>query len=87
MKFANDPKGVEFDIITKDFIVETKPALKSIESSFRKQAKRIFEAAIETNKKVYFHFEGEPAGEVIKKLSEYAIRYNVEMIIDIKPLD
>ena len=85
MKFSNDKFGKEFDIINEKFIIETKPALRSIKSSFRKQAKRAFEAAQQTGRKVYFHFEGEPAAEIINKLNKYQTRYGIEMIIDTKP--
>ena len=87
MKFSNDPLGKEFDIINKEFIIETKPALRSIGSAFRQQAKRTFEAAKQTGRKVYFHFDGQPSSEIISKLNKYQKKYSIEMIIDTKPLD
>ncbi|MDH3976767.1 MAG: hypothetical protein OEV42_21095, partial [Deltaproteobacteria bacterium] len=84
--FASDPIGREFDVISDQFIAQTKPALRKVGTKFRKQAKATFEAAKETNKKVYFHFEGQPSKEVLNKISEYADRYGVEYIIDTKTL-
>jgi hypothetical protein len=82
MKFSNDPYGKEFDVISDEYIAEAKPALKSIDHGFRKQAKEAFEAAKQTGRKVYYHFNGTPCRDVIKKLYEYAKRYGVEVVID-----
>ena len=82
MAFSNDPILKEFDVISDEFIAETKPDLNSIGQPFRKQAKRAFEAAKQTGRKVYFHFNGEPCRDILKKLHEYQKRYGVEMIID-----
>ncbi len=85
--FSNDPFKKEFDIITKDYIVETKPALRSIKQDFRDQAKAIFEAAKQTGRKVYFHFNGKPCADVINKLEKYERRYGIKLVIDTKPLN
>ncbi|WP_339364313.1 restriction endonuclease fold toxin, partial [Vallitalea maricola] len=86
MKFSNDPKGKEFDAISDIFIGETKPALQTYNKSVRNQMKAAFEAAQQTDRKVYYHFEGQPAQSVIDKLYEYSNRYKIEVIIDTKPL-
>ena len=49
--------------------------------------KATFEAAKETNRSVYYHFEGEPAKSVINKLNEYSNHYDVKVIIDTKLLN
>ncbi|GAE05128.1 restriction endonuclease fold toxin [Paenibacillus sp. JCM 10914] len=52
----------------------------------RDQMKATFEAAEQTGKKVYYHFEGEPAQSVIDKLHEYSQRYGIDVHIDTDPL-
>ncbi|MNP86779.1 hypothetical protein D3C76_1872260 [compost metagenome] len=59
--------------------------MNSLSSQFREQAKATIEAAIETGRKAYFHFERAPADKVIRQLREYEKRYEVEIIIDISP--
>ncbi|CAI6080004.1 hypothetical protein PAECIP112173_02764 [Paenibacillus sp. JJ-100] len=86
VKFKNDPKGREFDTVSDEYIAQTKPPLNSLDKQFRKQAKATIEAAIETGKKAYFHFEGKPDDRVLRQLDEYANRYKVEIVIDTKPL-
>jgi len=76
----------EFDVISDEFIGQTKPALSSLSQNFREQAKATFQAALETGRKVYYHFDGKPVQQVIDKLNEYARRYGIELVIDIKPL-
>jgi len=84
--FSNDPIKKEFDVISNEFIAEAKPAMQSIKPEFRQQAKRAFEAARQTGRKVYFHFNGEPCRDIIRKLQEYQRRYGIEMIIDTEVL-
>lgn len=86
MKFSNDPNGREFDTVSDKYIAQTKPPLKTLDKQFRKQAKAIIKAAIETGKEAYFHFEGVPDDRVLRQLKEYAERYRVEIIIDTEPL-
>ncbi|SMF90179.1 Uncharacterized conserved protein YukE [Paenibacillus uliginis N3/975] len=86
VKFSNDPNRREFDTISDQYIAQTKPPLNSLDKQFRKQAKATIEAAIETGRKAYFHFEGKPDDRVLRQLKEYAERYGVEIIIDTKPL-
>ena len=64
--FSNDPIRKEFDVISNEFIAETKEAMCSSKPAFRNQAKRAFEAARQTNRKVYFHFNGMPCRDVIR---------------------
>lgn len=85
MIFNNDPKGREFDVISDQYIGQTKTSMNSLSSQFREQAKATIEAAIETGRQAYFHFESAPADKVIRQLREYEKRYNVEIIIDISP--
>jgi hypothetical protein len=85
MIFNNDPKGREFDVISDQYIGQTKTSMNSLSSQFREQAKATIEAAIETGRQAYFHFETAPADKVIRQLREYEKRYDVEIIIDISP--
>lgn len=85
MIFNNDPKGREFDTVSDMYIGQTKTSMNSLSSQFREQAKATIEAAIETGRKAYFHFERAPADKVIRQLREYEKRYEVEIIIDISP--
>lgn len=85
--FENDPKKREFDAVSKDYIAQTKPALKTLNASVRNQMKASFEAAQQTGRKVYYHFEGEPAKSVIDKLYEYGKRYGVDVVIDTNPFN
>lgn len=79
--FRNNP-NIEYDAISDEFIGQHKPALKAnIGSSFKKQAKRTFEVAKETGRKVIYRFDSEPAPEVITKLNEYSERYGVELVV------
>lgn len=86
MIFNNDPKGREFDVISEQYIGQTKTSMNSLSSQFREQAKATIEASIETGGKAYFHFETAPADKVIRQLKEYEKRYNVEIVIDISSL-
>ena len=85
VRFSNDIR--EFDVINDLYVAQTKPALKQLNAAVRKQMKATFEAAKETNRTVYYHFEGQPATSVINKLNEYSNRYGVKVVIDTKPLN
>ena len=76
-------KNVEFDAISKEYVGQAKPGLQSISKKFRKQAKNTFEAAKSTGRKVYYEFETKPAEDVISKLKEYSLEYDVELTIEI----
>ena len=82
VKFENDPDMREFDAVSDDYIAQAKPANFQINKKFRSQAKATFEAAKQTGRKVYFHFDGPPEEGVIKKIHEYESRYGIEAKID-----
>lgn len=86
MKFDSDPIGREFDAISDEYVAQTKPALQQVNKKVRDQMKATFEAAEQTGRRVYYHFEGEPAQSVIDKLHEYSQRYGIEVHIDTDPL-
>ncbi|WP_258394692.1 restriction endonuclease fold toxin [Paenibacillus sp. MDMC362] len=86
MKFDSDPIGREFDAISDEYVAQTKPALQQVNKKVRDQMKATFEAAEQTGRKVYYHFEGEPAQSVIDKLHEYSQRYGIEVHVDTDPL-
>ncbi|MEU0873452.1 restriction endonuclease fold toxin [Nocardia brasiliensis] len=85
VKFSNDPKGREFDVVSDEYIGQAKPGGTQLGSTLRNQGKRSFEAAQATGRKVYYHFNGEPGLGVIDKLYEYSARYGVEIVIDTTP--
>ncbi|MBJ7540053.1 restriction endonuclease fold toxin [Marinomonas transparens] len=85
VRFKNDPVGKEFDAVSDQYIAEAKPAFKSFGKDERIQAKRAFEAAKETGRDVYYHFNGEPGSSVIRQLEEYSKRYDIKVVIDTKP--
>ncbi len=85
VRFAND--GREFDSMSDIYIAQTKPALQQINKSVRDQMKATFEAAKDSNRSVYYHFEGQPSESVINKLNKYSNRYGVKVVIDTKPLN
>ena len=85
--FENDPAKREFDAVSKKYVAQTKPAVMTLGKAFREQMKATFTAAKETGRKVYYHFEGNPAKSVINKLHDYSKRYGVDVVIDIEPLN
>ena len=44
------------------------------------------EAAKETGRQPYFHFEGETGADIVKKMNKYAERYGVMPAIGHKPV-
>ena len=86
VRFSTDSLAREFDTISKEYIAQTKPALQALNKNVRNQMKATFEAAKETGRKVYYHFEGTPGQPVMDKLSEYSKRYGIDVIIDTNPL-
>ena len=86
VRFEHDTSFREFDAISSEYIAQAKPALSSANPAVKDQMKASFEAAIATNKKVYYQFEGVPAQSVIDKLMEYSERYGIEVVIDTTPL-
>ena len=87
VKFSNDPAGREFDAISDEYIAQAKPVLKTIGKSWRNQTKATFEAAVETGRRPYFQFQGEPEAAFLSKIAEYEARYGVKAVIDIEPLN
>ncbi|MGW6249382.1 putative T7SS-secreted protein [Streptomyces roseolus] len=86
-RFANDPDGREFDAISDEYVAQAKPADFTLNKKFRKQAQATFEAALQSGRTPYFHFDGPPGPGVIDKLQEYGRRYGVEPVIDTTPLE
>jgi hypothetical protein len=85
VRFAGDATGREFDAVSELYVAQTKPAGFQLGSAFRNQAKATFEAALNTGRTPYFHFEGEPGAGVINKLLEYGNRYGIDPVIDTVP--
>ena len=84
-RFPSDPNK-EFDAISKDYVAESKGANFTGGKQWRNQAKLAFQAAQETGRTPYFHFNGPPGPKVYEALARYAERYMIEPIIDITPL-
>ena len=57
VKFTNDSKAREFDAVSNEYIAQSKPALGTLNKGVREQLKATFEAAKQTNKKVYYQFD------------------------------
>ncbi|MFC3438183.1 restriction endonuclease fold toxin, partial [Nocardia seriolae] len=85
VSFSSDSKGREFDTISDEYVAQAKPADFQVNKAFRDQAKATFDAAQETGRKVYYHFDGPPQPGVINKLQEYSQRYNIPLVIDTEP--
>jgi Restriction endonuclease fold toxin 3 len=85
VKFENDLVGREFDAVSDEYIGQAKPADYVFNERGRKQAKASFEAAQQTGRAVYYHFNGPPDQSVIAKLNEYSQRYGVRVAVDTKP--
>ena len=73
----------EFDVISDEYIAETKEGRPKVNKDLRVQAKRAFEAAQQTGRKVYYEFENPPRDEVVRRLNEYSERYGVELTINV----
>ena len=86
IKFPGYFDDREFDLYSDQYIGQSKPANFDGGSQWRKQAKATFEAAIEFGRTPYFHFQGPPHRDVVRKIEEYASRYGVTPVIDIDPL-
>jgi hypothetical protein len=78
--------GREFDVISDAYVARSKPAGFRMGSQFRNQAKATFEAALQTGRTPYFHFEGPPESDVIGKLQSYGQRCGISPVIDTAPL-
>jgi hypothetical protein len=87
VRFKDDPQGREFDAVSPQYIAQAKPSTEQINPRNRNQAKATFEAARQTGRSVYYHFQGgAPRPEFARKLQEYSERYNIRLTIDDKPL-
>ncbi|MGC0416357.1 RHS repeat-associated core domain-containing protein [Embleya sp. AB8] len=86
VRFANDPEKREYDAISDLYVAQSKPAGFGIGSKFRKQARATFEAALKSGRIPYFHFEGPPHPDVIRKLQQYGADYGIQPVIDLEPL-
>ena len=85
-RFSSDQKEREFDAISSEYVAQAKKSTVKLGSDFRSQAKATFDAARETGKSVYYHFDGPPRDEIRRKLNEYSQRYGVPLTIDDRPL-
>lgn len=86
MRFTNGPDN-EFDVVSDEYVGQTKPAGFTLNERFRDQAKITFETAVATGRRPYFHFEGLPRPGVLAALARYAERYGVEPVIDLLPFN
>jgi hypothetical protein len=86
VKFANDQTAREFDAISNLYVAQTKVSAATIGSSMRNQMKATFEAAINTGRTPYFHFDSQPGQAVLNQLNEYSERYGIEYVLDLVPL-
>jgi len=87
VRFGNDPSAREFDSVSDDYVAQSKPANYSFNKSGRDQAKATFEAAEQSGRSVYYHFDGDPSASTVAKLNEYSERYDVPVVIDTAPLE
>ena len=85
MRFANGPAN-EFDALSTEYVAQAKPANFTLNQAFRKQAKAIFEVALQSGRTPYFQFDGPPRPGVLETLSRYADRYGIEPVIDLAPI-
>ena len=66
---------------------QAKPSSTTLGSDLRNQAKATFEAAQDSGRSVYYHFEGGPPDrDVVRALQRYSERYGVPVVIDSEPL-
>jgi hypothetical protein len=85
VKFADDAAGREFDVVSDKYIGQTNEGKQVINQRWRTEAKATFEAALETGKTPYFHFESQPGPDLLRRLNDYAARYGITPVIDISP--
>jgi hypothetical protein len=84
VRFENGPPN-KFDAVSDQYVAQSKPGGFKVGSQFRNSAKATFEAAVQTGRQPYFHFDGPPDPAVIAKLQEYATRFGIQPVIDTKP--
>lgn len=75
----------EFDVISDQYIGQAKPGGYVFNPAGRGQARASFEAAKQTGREVYYHFNGPPGPGVVRKLNEYSQRYGIRLVIDTDP--
>jgi Restriction endonuclease fold toxin 3 len=85
VRFANGPAN-EFDALSTEYVAQAKPANLTLNKAFRDQAKVTFEVALQSGRTPYFQFDGPPGPGVLRALSRYADRYDIEPVIDLTPL-
>ncbi|WP_405136007.1 restriction endonuclease fold toxin [Nocardia sp. NBC_01388] len=85
VRFDSDSAGREFDAVSDQYIAQAKPANFQVNKSFRSQARATFEAAQDTGRSVYYHFDGPPQAGVREKLQQYADEYKIDLVIDEAP--
>jgi RHS repeat-associated protein len=85
VRFENGPPN-EFDAVSNKYVAQAKPADFTLNQAFRNQAKVTFEVAVKSGRVPYFQFDGPPGPGVIQALQRYAARYDVQPVIDLKPL-
>jgi hypothetical protein len=85
VRFANGPAN-EFDALSAEYVAQAKPANFALNKAFRDQAKVTFEVALQSGRTPYFQFDGPPGPGVLRTLSRYADRYDIEPVIDLTPL-
>jgi hypothetical protein len=73
--------------VSDQYVGQAKPADFVVNKKFRAQAKASFDAAQETGRSVYYHFDGPPDPAAITKLNEYSQRYDTKLTIDTKPFE
>lgn len=83
MRFESSRR--EFDAVSDEYIGQAKPANYRFSKIDRRQAKASFEAAQQTGRSVYYHFDGPPDPSVIRKLNEYSQRYDIRLVVDTDP--
>jgi hypothetical protein len=85
--FEGDPDRREFDVVSDRYVAQAKPATVPYGKPFRDQAKATFDAARQSGRSVYYHFEGgAPRSSVVGALERYSQRYGVPVVIDTEPL-
>ena len=67
VEFANGAyDGREFDAVSDEYVAQSKPSDFTLGSRFRAQAKATFQAAVDSGRTPYFHFEGSPDPSVLE---------------------
>jgi hypothetical protein len=86
VRFGQDPAGREFDFISDEYVGQAKPGGFRSGSSFRTQARETFQAASDTGRQPYFHFDGPPHPDTISLIRRYERETGVTAVINTTPL-